>query len=85
MPLMGVHMPNRTNLKDFIMDTMRAYPDREMTQRDLINWFTETTGREPDFVGYNIRDTLYRLEDKGEVERVKLPDDRHWYWRLKLV
>lgn len=77
-------MPVRTNLKEFIMNTMRAYPNWEMTQRDLINWFTTSTGRKPDFVDHNVRDTLYGLEGKGKVERHKGPEDRYWYWRIAL-
>lgn len=75
---------SQINLKDYVMDTMRQYSDREMTQRDLIDWFPISQHQPFTFNTFNVRDTLYSLEAKGKIERTKLPTDRHWYWRLKL-
>lgn len=73
-----------TNVNTFIMNTLRQWPNNEVTHRDLIAWFVTTTGKQPDFQLFHVRDALYRLENKGLVERYKGPNDRGFYWRLNL-
>lgn len=73
------------HIDDFILQTMRSYPNREMTRRDLTVWFEETMESPATFQAFHLRDALYRLEAKGKVERFQGINDRAIHWRLKML
>lgn len=73
-----------TNVDAFILGTLRKFPDRELLHKDMIRWFIHTTGKEPDFERFHLRDACYRLENKGLIVRYKEPGDRGFYWGVTL-
>ena len=71
------------NIKDFIMKTLRAYPNRKISRMDLTCWFVEVMEAPQNFQDFHMRDALYRLEDLGFVGRTKADGDKTFQWHAK--
>ena len=71
-----------TPAKTFVLDTMREWPNNEMTISHLLDWYYTKHGARPPFEHFHVRDALYALEDKGMVVRFKGPEDRPFYWAI---